>query len=87
MLNAEGLRNLLRSPPAGNGCVDVDINYGDRRTDKDVLLAPYVLGAGGVGPHCQVDSLTCHTLEGQEPRWDLPLLGMATDVGISYSDR
>ena len=58
--------------------MDVRISY-DRGTDRDVLLAQYVLGAGGAGPHCQVDFLPCchGTLKGQEPRWDIPLPGMA----------
>ena len=79
MPNAEGLRTPLRSSPGGNGCVDVGISY-DRGTDKDVLLAPYVLGGGGAGPHCQVDFLPCCTLKGQEPCWELPLAGRATWV-------
>ena len=71
MLYSEGPRTLLGTPPGGKGYVDVGISYGERWTNKDILLAPYVLGAGGAGPHCQVDSITCYTLEGQagqEPR-------------------
>ena len=48
-------------------------------TRRDVLVAPDVIGAAGAEGHCQVvDSMTCRTLKGQETRWNLPLLGMAT---------